>query len=197
MGQGRLVRSVQLLFVFLLSACGSQHQGWGSFPVAIYADSQFLATGNMASDFQDAMTFWEAKAGKKLFDYKGTWTGNDVYNGAATAPSAINANVIFFQNPWPFSPSIIGQTTVNTSNTEIKASMIMINPNTSFCPGSCKGAYNSISERKVIAHELGHFLGLQHVNDINNLMYPESEPGGDLTAVTIDEVSFKALTQAN
>lgn len=34
----------------------------------------------------------------------------------------------------------------------------------------------------VMAHEVGHFLGLEHVADQNNLMYPTVPNGGALTA---------------
>lgn len=191
--QGRLVSSFILLF--LMTACGSAHNGWSAFPVAIYADSSISNSTTSESDFRDAMAFWENKAGKKLFDYKGVWNSNALpYKGNPASPEAVTNNVIFFQNPWPFAQAIVGQTMVTSSQTEIQAAMVMINPVTNFCAGDCINESFRTSERKVIAHELGHFLGLQHNQNTANLMYPESLPGGSLADVTIDEATFQALT---
>jgi hypothetical protein len=190
---GRLVGS--LLLLFLMSACGGAHNGWKSFPVPLYVEQSLTSSQTFNSDFQDAMAFWENKAGKKLFDYKGAWSGqNTPYVGSPSNPESVTNNVVFFQTPWPFASTIVGQTMVTSASTEIQAAMIMINPSTSFCAGDCIGQSNRTSERKVLAHELGHFLGLNHVQDTANLMYPESLPGGSLDAVTIDDVTFKSLT---
>jgi hypothetical protein len=190
--QGRLVGS--LLLLFSLSACGSAHNGWNSFPVPIYVDQSLTSSSTFEADFKEAMSFWETKAGKKLFDYKGAYTGaSNPYVGSPSNPDTVTTNVVFFQSPWPFASSIVGQTMVTSASTTIQAAMIMINPTTNFCSGDCNGQYNLTSERKVLAHELGHFLGLQHATDQENLMFPESLPGGSLKTVTIDEVTFKGL----
>jgi len=192
--QGRLAALSVVLC--LLSACGASHSGWNSFPVAIYADQSLASAPNFESDFQDALNFWEQKAGKQLFSYQGVYTGSTPYVGSPSSPSSVTNNVVFLQNPWPFASDIVGQTMVTTSNAGIQGAMIMINPNTDFCPGDCTGQPTMTSQRKVLAHELGHFIGLQHVTDPTNLMYPTSLPGGSLANVTIDEATFQSLITA-
>jgi hypothetical protein len=195
--QGRLVGS--LLLLFFMSACGGSHNGgWTSFPVPLYVEPSLTNSASFNADFQEAMTFWETKAGKKLFDFKGAYTSTDnPYVGSPTNPESVTTNVVFFQTPWPFANSIVGQTMVTSASSTIQAAMIMINPATSFCTGDCINQPNLTSERKVLAHELGHFLGLQHVEDQTNLMYPTSLPGGSLGDVTIDEATFKTLVSSN
>jgi hypothetical protein len=194
--QGRLFGS--LLMVVIVTGCGSGRPGWASLPVAIYSDATITTSTTAQADFKDAMAFWEAKAGKKLFDYRGNWSENGVpYSGSPTSPSAILGNVIFFQNPWPFSPNIVGQTTtINTSQNQIQAAMIMINPQTPLCTADCTYDNYSSSERKAFTHELGHFLGLAHVPDTANIMYPSLTPGGSLENETVDMATFNQLVQA-
>jgi predicted Zn-dependent protease len=88
---------------------------------------------------------------------------------------------------------------VTTSSSGIQAAMVMVNPDTQkFCSGDCTGQMTLSSERKVLAHELGHFLGLGHFfTDTQNLMYPTSLPGGSLSDVTIDEATFTKLISGN
>ena len=71
--------------------------------------------------------------------------------------------------------------------------MIMINPDVPFCSGDCVGQYYANSARKNLAHELGHFIGLQHISDVNNVMYPVLQPGGTLDSVSIDQTALAEL----
>jgi hypothetical protein len=196
--QGRQVGSlfVTAFFLLTLSACGSGHAGWNNFPVTIYSQSSLLTTPQAKSDFNDALNFWEGKAGKQLFDYQGDYTASATpFTGNPAAPTAITANVIFFQNPWPFNVNIVGQTTVMQSTSQaISGAVIMINPSTTLCEGDCDGQPDATSERRAFTHELGHFLGLVHILDVTNIMYPQIQSGGTLTDMQVDQTTLNTLT---
>lgn len=177
------------------SANASGAKRWRSFPVEIYADPALLTTTAVRNDLYQAMSFWEDRAGKKLFDFRGAWGGqNPPYTGSATSPSAVLGNVIFFQNPWSFGSNVAGETVVISLSNKITNAIVMINPNMNVCYGTCTGASNATSDVKVITHELGHFLGLQHSSDTKNIMYPTIQAGASLSGVTIDSDAFQTLT---
>lgn len=184
-----------IFIALILSGCAKNGATrWPSLPVAIYADSAIVATKDAQNDLQDAMTFWEQKAGRKVFNYQGVWTSSSQpYTGTADNPGTILSNVIFFQNPWPTTQNVIGQTVVTSLAEEIQHAMIMINPDAPFCTGDCVGQYYSNSARKNLAHELGHFIGLKHISDTSNVMYPVLQPGGVLDSVTVDETALIEL----
>ncbi len=190
------MRHGRLLFIlipFILSACGQNSEDtggpkrWANFPVAIYTDSSLAQYNDSESTFEEAMGFWEQKAGKKLFDFKGTWNGGTAYSGDPLNPTSVAANVIQFLNPWNYDYSIAAQTVVLSKQSQIQHAIIFVNPNTMDCYWSCT------SELKVFTHELGHFLGLTHSNDTQNIMYPEIQPGDSIDTVTIDQATFAAL----
>ena len=190
---GRLFCS--LGFLLLLSACGANnHSGGSSFPVDIYSDNAVASSASTAADFQTALTFWEQKAGRKLFNYKGVWSQGAPYTGTADNPTGATANVLFFQNPWPFAANIAGKTTVFSQGPEIQGAIVMINPSIPLCAGDCTSSPGSNSQRKDFAHELGHFLGLNHIEDINDIMYPILQTGGVLDGVNVDMPSLLQLT---
>ena len=199
--QGRPVVSfsppilLSLFFALLTSGCAKNNTTrWASLPVAVYSDSSIVGTSASQADLQDAMNFWEQKAGRKLFEYKGVWNSKSLpYTGTASNPGTILENVIFFQNPWPSTSNIIGQTVVTSLDTEIQHAMIMINPYAEFCNGDCIGQDYANSARKNLAHELGHFLGLKHHTDSNNVMYPILQSGGSMNGVGIDETALSEL----
>lgn len=188
-----------IVFVLFLSACGQPKNKtdgpnkWASFPVPIYADSALVSSPQAKSDFNQAMAFWEAKAGKQLFDYRGVWTGGAPFEGNAEHPSTLLANVVFFQNPWPFAQNVAAQTMVLSGDQRIQSSLVMVNPNMPLCGGDCGASPYQISQRNVLAHELGHFLGLAHSNDIGNIMYPEMQYSTSLSTTRIDSGTFSSL----
>ena len=188
-------------FVFLivsavaLTGCGNKNKTdstgparWQSFPVAIYTDPAIVSNAQSQADFQDAMSFWEEKIGKKIFDYKGNWSGQ-TYTGG----NAITENALYASTPWSYASNIAAQTTVLSQQSQIQGAVIMVNPNTSFCGGDCTGNNSSTSMRKVFAHELGHFIGLGHVQDTANIMYPDALPGGSLNGLTVSAAELLPL----
>ncbi|MGZ3662016.1 MAG: matrixin family metalloprotease [Bdellovibrionota bacterium] len=161
---------------------------WQSFPVAIYTDPSIVSNAQSQADFQDAMSFWEEKIGKKIWDYKGNWSGQ-AYDGG----NSISENALYVASPWNYASNIAAQTTVLSQSSQIQGAVIMVNPNTSFCGGDCHGNNTSTSMRKVFAHELGHFIGLAHVQDTANIMYPDALPGGSLANEKVDAVALLPL----
>jgi len=191
--QGRLIAA--LFMGVILSACGGAKPGWSQFPVALHADPAIVNNTQSMADLTDAMNFWEDKAGIKLFDFQGASNGGTPYSGNPSNPDSIAENVIFILNPWAFQADQVGMTTTLKTGDEITSAMVMINPEVSFCPGTCVNGSTQTSQRKTFTHELGHFLGLSHVTDEQNIMYPNATPGGDLSTVTVDQATLNLLTQ--
>ncbi len=183
------------VFAIALSACGTDKKPsdsassprWNAFPVEIYTDPQLVPNAQANDDFQQAMSFWENKIGKKIFDYRGNWNGQ-AYNG-----NSVSQNALFLQNPWGYAKNIAAQTIVLSQQNAIQGAVIMVNPGTSFCPGDCTGETGKTSMRKVFAHELGHFIGLAHSQDATNIMYPDALPGGSLEKLTINAAELLPL----
>lgn len=193
-----------LLAVLTLTACAKEkkaHNGvegdnrWENFPVTVRADEFLLNDGLAQEDLLAAVKFWEERAGRQLF-HIGVWrSGVAPYSGEASDPSDILENVIFFQNPWPFEERIAGKTILISKDGIIQKAAVFLNTKTALCSGLCIDEPGRTSRRKLLAHELGHFLGFPHIDDRSNVMYPEILPGGSLDEVSADIVLLRNLTR--
>jgi hypothetical protein len=184
-----------------LAALGSGNLRWASFPVDIRADASLHDGGAAEEDLLAAIAFWEARAGKTLFRL-GSWpSGQAPYTGAVTDPDSLVDNVIFFLNPWPntgdWTSQIAGKTVLISNGGGIHHAVIFLNGETTLCSSLCEGEGESedTSRRRLIAHELGHFLGFAHVADRHNIMYPEIQPGGSLDDEEVNMELLHRLTE--
>jgi hypothetical protein len=185
------------IFAIFLFACAEKKQetknGWGGYPIPIYSDAQITSTQEGVEDFQAALSFWEQGAEQKLFEYLGVWRGESPYTGSPSSVTGILANVIFFLNPWPLDAFTAGQTVLIKTKQGLQGAVIMLNPNIPLCGGDCRGDYSRTSRQKLIAHEMGHFIGLTHISDEQNIMNPVLSPGGSLVEVSVDRARLKQV----
>jgi hypothetical protein len=198
---------VLLFLVPIFVACGGEQEEnaavlgsgdirWASFPVNIQVDKALLDQPGASEDLEDAILFWENRAGRTLFRVMDEWREpSPPYQGSAENPDEILANAIFLQNPWPFSPSIAGKTFVHSEHNRIRAAVILINVDTPLCAEGCLNNHSATSRRKLLAHELGHFLGFSHTQDRLDIMFPEIQPNGELESMNVNGALLQKLTQ--
>ena len=201
-----------LFLAGILSACGDKKKNeivsqnyseytWASFPVEVFASREIAAKKELEKELVDAMQFWEEKAGHSIFLYKGEWTGDRPYAGKGSAPNAILANVIMFLDPWEFRREVAANTIIHAVNKKIQHSLVFINPHLGFCTGDCLDAdENPIrrpSLRKTLAHELGHFMGLDHTDDKQDIMYPLLQAGASLKEVRVNPKHLRRIRGTN
>jgi hypothetical protein len=198
-----------LLPLLLLVGCGKEEDSrvtaelgngdirWASFPVEIKVDAALLSDSDAYNDLNKAITYWEQKAGKPLFVVKGPWDSSTMglpYSGPPENPDSLADNVIFFQSPWPFDPSVRGKTIVHSHEGSIENSVVFLSASSHYCSGNCLGDTSSVSRRKLIAHELGHFIGFGHSASASDLMYPEILTYDTLDSLKVDSLLLEKLT---
>jgi hypothetical protein len=175
---------------------GSGNLKWDHFPVTLKADALLHDGGHAESDLDDAAAFWNKRAGKQLFDI-GTWpTGQLPFDGPAANPTNVFDNALLFITPWPLALGIAGNTTVHSYGNTIQNAVILLNPGTPLCYADCDGPGDRLrtSRRRLLAHEMGHFLGFAHVQDPDDIMYPSIQPGGKLDDRHFDQALLNRLT---
>lgn len=166
---------------------------WASFPVTLQPEPKFLSPRGAGRDLRAAISFWESRAGRQLFAVGAPWRGGLPYEGPTENPSSIRANAIFFQSPWTHEGDVGGKAVLLVRSEKITAGMILLDPGLSLCTGPCEDPGAATSLRKLLAHELGHLLGLPHAADPGNVMHAVLSPSGPLEALSVDLVALRPL----
>lgn len=208
--KGRFLALLLLLLPLLLAGCGKGEDSraivelgngdirWASFPVEVKVDAALLADSDAYDDLNKAISYWEGKAGKPLFVVRGPWdtsTMGPPYTGTPDNPNSLADNVIFLQSPWPFDPAIKGKTIVHSNQGAIENAVVLLSAGSHYCSGNCLGDASSVSRRKLIAHELGHFIGFGHSASASDLMYPEILTFDTLDSLEVDSLLLEKLTK--
>lgn len=145
---------------------------WASVPVTVYATNQ-LSNYEIQQLIQ-AIGVWNSTRVGTVLKYGGvknyvSTPGWDKINcvGKLRLQDGVNGNTILDHN--------------NTGEIIIEGD-IFINNKISFSQNS------SIKLESVLVHELGHFLGLDHINNINSVMYPYYTGRVALDAIDINDL---------
>lgn len=199
MGRMRIqVLGITAFFVlFGLTGCGGATDAekaaaalgkprWDSFPVDIYVDQQLMDQPSAVSDLSAAFKFWEDKAQRQLFRFQGAYQAPSNLRTASTEDlRRAPVNGIFFENPWPYGVNVPARQAHLMVGSSIRRSVISVDPGSPMCAIQC-GRSMRISFRRVMVHELGHFIGLDHHPNPKNIMYSVYQDTIDLSQVEID-----------
>jgi hypothetical protein len=194
---------IGLFSLYLLSGCG-QVQGekvaaalgkprWDSFPVDIYVDQRIMDQPTAISDLSAAFQFWEDKANRQLFRFQGAYRGPASISGASKEDlQRAPVNGVFFENPWSYGPNVPARQANLTYGSSIRRSIISVDPGSPMCAIQC-GRSMRVSFRRVMVHELGHLIGLDHHPSPNNIMFAVYQDSVDLSTVQIDWAELSSI----
>jgi hypothetical protein len=168
--------------------------GWGgSLPVHFQVDTNM--TASQLAGLQAAMTTWETATGQKLFAYDGPETGvsGDTYPDLYSSLNN-NINEHLLDNNWTKTgkAEVVLATTIwdtDPSNSAVIVKSDMRFNNQYYVFGDALvitdvGPRTVVDIQTLATHELGHMLGLAHVQptvDSNSIMNPSIYIGEGLT----------------
>ncbi len=204
-----LYRFALLFLALALLACGRNNNNaisvedlhatiagqWAEFPVTLYIANDIATDAAEMDDIRAAAAFWETPAQKALFDLRTDYAGPvPPFSGAYDEPSNILANLLFFVDPWPYDVTIKGHTVVHSVNDTFQDGVIYLQKD-DYCIGVCDADFARISFRRLVAHELGHFIGFKHSSDQKDVMYPTIPTGAPLSQATLDQGILQQLVR--
>lgn len=158
-----------LIAIYPLIACGPNKtlKKWNhekAFPIEFLLHCSFPV--EYESSLRSAASIWEGAVGKQLFRFSYGDCG-------PMLPRQDTKNIIyFFTEMWPSKSKEQGVTRAYVVENIIEETDIFINgENHHFYVSSAEPYYGAHAE-SLFLHELGHALGIEHINDKRSVMYP-------------------------
>ncbi len=148
------------------TACGfvqnseGQRVSWKKqLPIQLYLDASVPTQFYQA--ISSAIVTWEQSIGRKVFELAGTSTG--------TQPRQDSKSVLYWISTWDRTQMLQqANTTIYWVDTRISEADIRINASLNF--ETEKGYSSSIDIESLVLHELGHVMGLKHIDNVPSVM---------------------------
>ncbi|MEY4064297.1 MAG: hypothetical protein RIR26_505 [Pseudomonadota bacterium] len=149
--------------------------GWKrSLPIRFLTSQEIQP--QVVKQLQTAMSSWEKAVGKTLFDYGGNETKTGADFRELYEPLNDNVNGHYFDNSWfkaTGKPNSVLATTIWENNAKESASIVKadIRYNAEFyifgnsLEAFSEGKRTIVDMESLALHELGHLLGLTHINE--------------------------------
>lgn len=192
-------RAIVLLGPLLaLSGCGGAGQSgaktavsterarWAAFPIELHVDDAMADSPSALNDLQAALGFWENRVGRELFRYQGRYSTDLPRSAGVVNPLLAPVNKVFHEAPWQYGPQVLALNIRVEAQGTIRRSLISMDREHQMCLGDCNSNRLRVSFRKVLAHELGHFLGFDHHPEAKNIMFAFYQPQSGLNEAEVD-----------
>ncbi|MBX9704230.1 MAG: matrixin family metalloprotease [Silvanigrellaceae bacterium] len=156
--------------------------GWGSeLPITVYISEQIISENpDLVTQIQAAMNTWEKAVGKTLFNFNATLTTSLKGNDFTSLYQPLNEtfNGLYFDFNWIANTGKTSAVLATTiwGNSASDSSLIVqadIRFNHSFyvfgnaLTDQNQGDLTIVDMQSLATHELGHFLGLNHTQDLD------------------------------
>lgn len=133
-------------------------------PVNIFLHDSFPLEYRDAVEY--AIRSWNKKAGKTILQL------NDRIISGSINPTVDKLNIIYYETSYSRDTNEQAFTNLKWSGDKIKDADIIINAKDFKFYTRDNPIRNAVSLETLLVHELGHLLGLDHVKDSGQVMYP-------------------------
>jgi len=181
--------------------------GWGAnyiYPVIINISSKISNEDlSLVDQINNAVNKWNNAIGKKIISIKNESNKYNEYIFSKLKNGIYFEKITFGQGGWIYNTGKSSNTIASTfyetiDKRSISRAVILLNGDSYIFGNASKSSQvneeNFVDMESIMLHELGHFLGLGHVNnEINSVMFPYYPKGNDKNSRVLSENDIKRI----